>query len=172
MSVKVKLLQTFQILWREHINIHHLGFQLHIPVAVGFSLPESYKLALSWCKFFLSCYVFEVLWHIPWHKKGFQTSPKSNKVCGNTFISKSIALYLRACWCNSLWSVSLHQYKVFCMELWYSKMIGTLNSGFTPKKKRVKSQFLASKNRVNLFTAKYSNHCANDVLTCFSHAFQ
>ena len=31
--------------------------------------------------------------------------------------------------------------------------------------KKVKSQFPASKNRV-------SNHCANDVITCFLHAFQ
>ena len=40
------------------------------------------------------------------------------------------------------------------------------------KKNPVKSQFPASKNWVNLYIAKYNNHCANDVITYFSHAFQ
>lgn len=126
------------------INIHHLlDFSYIYQWLLGFRY-QSYKTALSWCKFILSFYVFEMFWLISWHEKRCLTSPKSYKVCWNTFISKSIASYFRDLLCNSLWSVSLHQYKVFSMELWHNKRIGILKSGLTTKKKKTSKISISS----------------------------
>ena len=130
---KVKLSQSLQILWGEHINIHYpLDFSYIYQWLSGFRYQsQTRRPCLDANSFFLFMFLkyFDL-------SLGMKTSPKSYKVCWNTFSSKGIATHFRYFWCYSLWSVSLDHYKVFSMELWHNKRIGILNSGFTQKNPR------------------------------------